>query len=853
MSASFRQLSALAWRESRTARRRLLLYMSSISLGVAALVAIDSFAANVTGSVTAQSRTLLGGDVTWSSRQKYPAVIDSLIDSLNRQGTPTARLTTFASMGSVPGKLGTRLVQVRAVSGNYPFYGVVTTEPADRWKELQGGARTLVDPSVLIALDARVGDSLTLGYGRFEIVGVLTSVPGDPGIEAIIGPRVFIPARYIPETQLLGFGSRATYETVFRLPDKVVPAKWLAPFRPRLEAQRVRPRTVDETESDLTNAIERLSDFLGIVGLIALLLGGIGVASGVNAFITRKIDTVAVLRCVGATSRQVLYIYTAQAAVMGVLGAAIGAVLGVAIQFLLPFAIKDFIPVDVTTTLEPRVLAIGLGIGLWVALVFALRPLLGLRHISPLQALRRDVDASVLRMRWRDWPRLLVNVALVGSVVAFALSRAGRSGPRRAIALSAGIAVAMLALWVSATVMSYAARKGLRRRWPYVVRQGVANLYRPANQTKAVVLALGFGAFLISTVYLLQVNQLRQLDASVENSRGNLLFFDVQDDQAKGLDSLFRAMGQTVLQRAPIVTMRIASINGTPNAELAKDTSRQSWTLRREYRSTFRDSLVHSEKIVRGRWFKPPRAGLVPAATDTGEVSLEIDLAKQLSVSLNDIIVWNVQGVPIPTRVTSFREVEWARFEPNFFAVLSPASVAAAPRNWVFLANVQGTNAVARLQRAAVDRFPNVSSIDLTLILQTVGKVVRKVSVAIRFLAVFSLAMGVPVLFSAVAATRRERVREGVLLKTLGATRRQIGRILLAEYALLGLLGSLTGMVLSFGGTWALAHWMFETPYRPAWQAALMIALLMTAVTVTIGLLSGRDVFRETAMEALRQ
>jgi putative ABC transport system permease protein len=344
---NWRQLASLAWRESRTARRRLLLYMSSISLGVAALVAIDSFAGNVTRSVREQSRALLGGDISFTSRAAFPASIDSLLDSLNRAGTPIARVTTFASMGVVPRTGETRLVQVRAVSPGYPFYGEVTTEPAGRWQSLQGGANALVDPSLLVALDARVGDTLTLGYGRFVIAGTLENVPGDPGIAAVIGPRVFVPARYVPETQLLVFGSRAEYEALARLPGRAVPAEWVTPFRPRLDRARVRVRTVAENELNLTRSIDELSDFLGIVGLVALLLGGIGVASGVNAFVTRKIDAVAVLRCLGATSGQVLAIYSAQAAVMGLAGAAAGAALGVAIQFLLPRVIRDFLPVDV--------------------------------------------------------------------------------------------------------------------------------------------------------------------------------------------------------------------------------------------------------------------------------------------------------------------------------------------------------------------------------------------------------------------------------------------------------------------------------------------------------------------------
>ena len=849
---NWRQLAGLAWRESRTARRRLLLYMSSISLGVAALVAIDSFAGNVTRSVREQSRALLGGDLALSSRAAFAPAVDSLLDSLARRGTPVARLTTFASMGVVPRTGGTRLVQVRAVTDGYPFYGEVTTEPAGRWATLQRGAHALVDPSLLIALDARVGDTLTLGYGRFTITGTLKSVPGDPGVAAVIGPRVFVPARYLAETQLLVFGSRAEYEALIKLPPTVVPADWLAPFRPRLERARVRARTVAENEVNLTQSIEELGDFIGIVGLVALLLGGIGVASGVHAFVTKKIDAVAVLRCLGATSGQVLAIYAAQAAIMGLAGALVGAVMGLGIQFALPRLIGDFLPVDVAVQVEPAAIVTGLTVGVWVALAFALRPLLALRTVSPLQALRRDTDAPPLPRIWRDWPRLAVNLALVASVVAIATSRAGSW--RDGLWLSVGIAAVLLVLAASAGVLSWIARRLLRAGWPYTVRQGVANLYRPANQTRAVVLSLGFGAFLVSTLYLVQANLLRRFTATAQTSSGNLLFFDVQEDQGAGVDSLVRAAGHPIVQRTPIVNMRIATINQWGMAAMT-DTSdpdgvkRSTWALRREYRSTYRDTMVSSEKLTAGRWFATPRAG----ADSIAEVSFEQDVAKELGLRLGDVVTWDVQGVRIPTRVTSFREVNWARFEPNFFAVLAPAALESAPKQFVILTEVPAGAPVARLQRDVVLRYPNVSSIDLSLILRTVQGIVDKVSVAVRFLAIFSLAIGLPVLFTAVSATRRARVREGVLLKTLGATRAQIGRIMLAEYALLGALGSLTGMLLSFGGAWALTKYVFDAPFAPAWGAAAAIAAAMMAITLAIGLLTGRDVFRETPMAALRE
>jgi putative ABC transport system permease protein len=382
------------------------------------------------------------------------------------------------------------------------------------------------------------------------------------------------------------------------------------------------------------------------------------------------------------------------------------------------------------------------------------------------------------------------------------------------------------------------------------VRQGVANLYRPGNQTRSVVLSLGFGAFLITTLFLVQSNLLATFRQAEIDSKGNLVFFDIQDDQMPGIDSVVTAQQREYAARVPIITMRVAAINGRSVNELLADSSvrEQPWSLRREYRSTFRSEISGTEKIITGKWLgdQPTPAGGIP------QVSLEREVAEAMLVSLGDTITWNVQGIEVPTVMTSTREVNWQRFELNFFAVFEPSALQSAPKTWAALVMAPDDSAVATLQRDIVRRYPNVASLDLSLVRRTVAEISARATTAIRFLAIFSLAMAVPVLFSAVSATRRDRVREGVLLKTLGATRRQISRILFSEYALLGVLGSLAGMVLSFGGAWLLLRFVFERPFVPVYLEAGAIASLMMLLTVSIGLLAGRDVFRETPMAALR-
>lgn len=837
-------LARLAWRESRTARRRLLLYMSSIALGVAALVAIDSFAGNVNRSIREQSRALLGGDLAFSSRQAFPPRADSLLDSLDLSGIPVARVVSFTSMALVPSNGHTRLAQVRAVTEGYPFYGEVITAPAGEWESLQQGYNALVDPSLLLALDAGVGDTLALGETRFRIVGALERVPGDAGIANAIAPRVFIAERHVPETGLLVFGSRAEYEAVAKLPAGAPLDEVARSLRASLDSTGVRLRTVTQREMNLTDAVDDLGNFLGLVGLVALLLGGIGVASGVHAFVTRKIYTVAVLRCLGATSRQVLVIYATQAALMGLTGAALGALLGVAVQFALPSLLADALPVEVSATLEPGAILLGLLAGFWVALVFALRPILALRSVSPLQALRRTVDPGVLRRGWRDWRRVAVDTLIVLTMVGISWERIG--DPAQGIAIAGAIGAALGVLWLAATLLARVARTVLRTGWPYVLRQGVANLSRPANQTRAVTLALGFGVFLITTLFLVQRNLLAKFELTAATARANVLFFDVQEDQLQTLDSLVQGAGVPVVQTTPIVTMRVAAINGVSVAELRSDSARSGWATRREYRSTFRHEMVPTEELVAGRWFDGPDDGGLP------QLSLEEEVAGELGVALGDTITWNVQGAEVATRLTSLRRVDWARFEPNFFAVFEPRALEGAPTQYVVLADAADDAQSAAVQERVVRALSNVSSIDLSLVRQTIDEVISRARGAVRFLAIFSLAMAIPVLLSAVAATQSERLRDGVLLKTLGASRGQIRRILLAEYALLGVIGSLTGALLAWIAGWAIMRWVFESPFIPAAGAVLAIGGAMIALAVAIGLVGGRDVLNEPPLAALR-
>ncbi len=842
----------MALRESRAAWRRIALYTGAITLGVAALVAINSFRADVIAGVHAEARVLLGADLEMFSRQPFPPEIQQALDSAAQTGTPISYATHFASMALAPRTGLTRLVNVRAMMGGYPYYGRIETEPAAAWSQLGTGRHALVDPGVLVYLDARVGDTLRVGQAAFVIGGVVTKVPGDIGLRTAIGPSVYIPRAYVEETGLIQFGSLVRYLAYLQIPDIEQLEGFLDTWGERMRDLRVGYDTVEEREEEWAESLDALARFLGLVGLIALLLGGIGVASAVHVFVKRRLDTVAVLRCLGASQRTVFSVYLVQAALMGALGSLVGVALGLVVQWSLPGVLEDFLPLDISPVLHAGPVLTGLGIGIWVAVLFGLLPLLTVRDVAPLQALRRAYDTPPAR---RDPARLLTYAALALTAVGLSVSQA--PGLAAGLAFAAAIAITTGALWLVAKGLTRATRRFFPRRAPYVVRQGVANLFRPHNQTVSVILTVGFGLYLLGSLQVVQRNLLDQFAFDVRPDRPNLVIFDIQLDQREGVASLLRERGLGTQEFTPIVPARIAALNDHSVSELLDDTTGAGpsrWALRREYRNTYRDTLVSSEELTAGAWWEEPRPEAAPGAEPPlPRISLELDVADELQVEVGDRITWDVQGVRLETEIASLRRVDWARFEPNFFAVFEPGVLESAPQIFVTLGRVEGDARRAEVQRDLVQRYPNISALDLSLVQETIDTILGSVAVAVRFMALFSIASGMIVLIGAIGTSRYQRLRESVLLKTIGARTPQVTRILATEYLALGTLAALTGLLLSAVAGWALVTFFFEMTFRLPLLPLLGLGLATVAITILVGLLSSRDVMRRAPLAVMRE
>jgi putative ABC transport system permease protein len=553
---------AMAVRESRAARRRLLLLTASITVGVAALVALNSFTANMRAAVRDQAQSLLGADLAVRLRSPFsPRAIGVIDSAAGCRGGPcpgVAQVTGFSAMAYVPRTEGTRLVQVAAIEGDYPFYGRIRTAPESAWSGLSSGRNVIVDPTLLAALNARVGDSLALGDTRFAITGTIVDVPGDVGVRSAFGPRIFIGGRYLAATNLMVNGSRAEFERFVKLPAGGDPQAVAGELRSKLSSERVTVRTVSDDERDLDETLDQLGRYLGLVALIALLLGGLGVASAVHVFIRRKIETIAILRCLGATSAQLMSVYLLQAAAMGLLGSACGAVLGMVLQLGLPHLFADFLPVDVTFAVSWPAILVGIATGLIVSSIFALMPLLGIRRISPLVVLRREFETAPKGTR--DWWKLPAYAMMVLCVAGLAALQVGNLASGALFTLAIGVVLGILAL--AALILIRVLRRWFPSGLPYLIRQGLANLYRPANQTIVVMLSLGFGAFLLSTLYLVQSNLLRDFRFGNEGPRPNLVLFDIQPDQRDVVERLLA--GHETQPAVPIIPMRILSVRGAP-------------------------------------------------------------------------------------------------------------------------------------------------------------------------------------------------------------------------------------------------------------------------------------------------
>lgn len=828
----------MAWRDGRSNYKKLALFMASIVLGIAAVVSIQSFSENLKENIALQSKSLMGADFIIDSRHKPNEKVLHIIDSL---GGADAREINFSSMCLFPGNEATKLVQIRGLEGGFPFYGKLETEPESAAIEYQQKGGALVDATVMLQYNLKPGDSIKIGNVILPITGSLKSVPGSARFSNAVAPPVYIPYRYIEQTDLIQTGSRLEYQYYFVADPELDLDQLNAKLDPILDREEADMDTHSDTSQRLGRRYENFIVFLNLVAFIALLLGCVGIASSVHIYIKEKVKDVAILKCIGATRKQTFLIYVIQISGMGFLGGLTGSIAGIFLQELFPYVIGDFLPFDIQTTIHPESLILGLLLGVSMSVLFALIPLISTWYVSPLRVLRID-DNSTVKSRKAN---VLVLIGVFTFILLFSYWLLNNW--IYAISFIIGILITFLILAGVSSLFVWLIKKYFPSTWGFCARQSLLNLFRPQNQTMTLILAIGVGTFLISTLYFTKDLLLAKLSLENNSNTPNIILLDVQSDQK---DAVAASLDK-VIDNIPIVTMRVHSIKGRLVNEIRSDTTStiNEWMLNHEFRVTYRDSLISSETISSGEWVrKESLDGANPVS-----ISIADNIARNAQLKVGDTLTFNVQGVLMPTKVASVRAVDWGRMQLNFSIVFPAGILENAPQFNVLSTHTPNASSSAKLQNELISKFPNISIIDFRQMLVLIETILGKISWVINFMAIFSIFTGIIVLIGAVRTSKYQRIRENVLLRTLGATSKQISKITAYEYLYLGVLGSLSGIILSLLSSQLLAWFVFDLAFIPSLFPFTVLFPGITLLVLIIGLMNSRSVIKSPPLQVLRK
>ncbi|SFW20965.1 putative ABC transport system permease protein [Cellulophaga fucicola] len=836
---SVQWLFKMAWRDGKASLSRLMLFMASIILGIAAVVSIQLFSENLKQNIKNQSKALMGADFIIDSRQLPNEKVQAIIDSLN----VAASEVNLVSMAAFSKNDRTKLVKVRAIEGDFPFYGTLDTEPvsaAGNYQEL-GGA--LVDATLMLQYNLKPGDSIKLGKITFPIIGALKAIPGSTAISTSVAPPVLIPFRFIEDTELLQLGSRKEYQYFFIAPPSMDLEELDKKIDPILDDENADLDTHTSTSERLGRRYDNVSKFLNLAAFIALLLGCVGIASSVHIYIKEKLKNVAVLKCLGATRKQTFLIYLIQVIGIGVVGGILGVTIGIGLQYIFPYFLQDFLPFDVQISITMQPLIMGISLGVLMSVLFALLPLLGTWYVSPLEVLR-GTDENVVKPRKARF-FTLVAILLFMFLFSFWLLKNALFG----LAFTVGILIVFAIMAGISNLFMNIIRKYFPSNWEFTERQSLLNLFRPNNQTMVLILAIGLGTFLISTLYF--TKDILLAKTSIENSSDNpnIILMDVQTAQKEAVVKTIVPKGLKVIDNITIVTMRLHQIKDALVNDIRKDTTStmNQWILNHEFRVTYRDSLLDSEELLEGTWTGERSEG------EPILISISDNIARDADLKIGDKLVFNVQGVLMETIIGSIRKVDWGRMQLNFSVVFPKGVLENAPQFSVLTTNVPNEAISADLQRDLVAKFPSISVLDLRQVYTVIEDVLDKISWIINFMAFFSILTGIIVLIGSVRNSKYQRIKESVLLRTLGAKSKQILQITALEYIYLGILGSLAGILLSLISSQLLAVFLFKEPFIPSLVPFLVFLPGITLLVLIIGLSNIRSVLKSPPLEVLRK
>ncbi|WP_439129302.1 ABC transporter permease [Polaribacter sp.] len=828
----------MAWRDGKASLSRLLLFMASIILGIAAVVSIQLFSDNLKQNIKTQSKALMGADFIIDSRKAPSKKVLQIIDSLGADASEV----NFISMAAFPKNNNTKLVKVRALEGAFPFYGKLTTIPENAGETYQKEGGALVDATLLLQFNLKPGDSIKIGLVTLPITGTLKAIPGSTAISSSIAPTVLIPYRFLEKTDLLQLGSRKEYQYFFKAPEMnldLLDEK----IDPILDAENADLDTHTSTSRRLGRRYDNVGRFLNLVAFIALLLGCIGIASSVHIYIKEKLKNVAVLKCLGTSRKQSFLIYLLQIIGIGFIGGFLGAAIGTSLQFAFPYFLQDFLPFDVAISITYQPILMGIVLGVLMSVLFALLPLLGTWYVSPLEVLRGQEDNL---QKPRKAKIIVFSIILLFVFLfAFWMLKDAQNG----FFFTLAICITFAIMAGISTLFIKLIKKYFPASWGFTKRQSLLNLFRPNNQTMVLVLAIGLGTFLISTLYFTKDILLAKTSLENKKTDANIILMDVQSTQEKAILNNFKNNEVEVIDNIPIVTMRIEKIRGKTANEIRKDTTirMRRWMLNREFRVSYRDQLSENEELLEGE-FKGKKEEGKPIY-----VSIADNMAKDANLKVGDKVVFNIQGRLMETIVGSIRKVDWSSMQVNFMILFPEGVLENAPKFNVITTYAPTEERSAALQRDLVQKFPNVTILDLRQVFTIVEDILDKVSWVINFMAFFSILTGFIVLIGSVRNSKYQRIKESVLLRTLGAKSKQILQITALEYVYLGIIGSLTGILLSLIGSQLLATLLFKEPFIPSAIPFLVFLPGITFLVVLFGLSNLKSVLQSPPLEVLRK
>jgi putative ABC transport system permease protein len=830
----------MAWRDARHNFSRLLLFAASLVTGVAAVVALDSFSRSMENDINRNAKELIGADLVVKGDKEFGREMVAAFDSTKLEQASEADM---ASMVLFLNSGKSRLIRLVALAGPFPFYGKIETLPANAYELVRGGGYAMMDETLASQFEVSSDDSIRVGNMVFKVAGEVSNIPGGGGIMASFTPSVYISKQDLDSTRLVQYGSRVNYKQFFKTDSDEETLALIEKLRPTMKRLGYRYDTVEEEKEGLGRGFLSVYRFFSLLAFVALILGCIGVASAVHIYAREKRSEVAVLRCVGSSGWQAFNIYFIQIFVLGIAGSVVGSFLGIGIQQVIPFFLDGILPFNVELSISWGSLLMGFLVGTLVSVLFSILPLVSVRFVPPLTVLRSDTEVKARFSK----AKLLIVVLIAIFPLAFAAiqTRSILTGTFFFL----GLLAALGCLTMVAISLLYLVRKYFPGNAGFILRHSLSSLFRPNNQTRVLLVTIGLGAFIISTLNVVEKSMLGQVEFTGQENQNNTILFDIQPSQKDGVIKLMEDNNLEVKQVVPIITCRLSELKGQPVAILQNDTTDNipNWALTREYRVTYRDSLHHSEELLEGELHHKE------AGKDSVWVTISEGMQESLDVTLGDSLIFDIQGVPLKVRIAGIRKVDWPKDPPNFIFVFPPDVLENAPQIFVTTTRIDDQNVANAFQRALVMQFPNVSLIDLRLILSTVNGLFDKLGLVIRFLALFSIITGLIVLAGAVINSKFARIKENVLLRTIGARTRQITKITLIEYAWLGLFSALTGMILSLGGGWLLARFFFEITFAFDWLELLVIGFGVVILTTLIGWYNSREVINTPPLQILRK